>query len=179
MFKVPPSTSNFTVYSILGETDQNGISLKNHRSCKAINSNLLYVWGVLYQTPLRGLGGLRVLKGVQGRPLKSRPLAKKGILNGVCSLYLATYCSYSFWIFWQVIIIRTYGHAFLWPRRSHQKNYSIVKILKQKYCKISVGHQKQGESVALVPDGHIYYVHSEFVNQPLWKFDIDYSQSSK
>ena len=72
----------------------------------------------------------------------------------------------------QVIIIRKYSGAFLWPRRKHQENYSIVEILKQKECKISVGHQKQGESVALVPEGNSYYAHSEFRNQPLWKFDI-------
>lgn len=72
----------------------------------------------------------------------------------------------------QVIIIRLYEGAFLWPRRNHQKDFSIVEILKEQECLISVGIQRQGESVALNPEGNSYFTHSEFVNQTLWKFDI-------
>ena len=74
--------------------------------------------------------------------------------------------------FLQVIIIRLYEGAFLWPRRNHQKDFSIVEILKEQECLISVGIQRQGESVALNPEGNSYFTHSEFVNQTLWKFDI-------
>ena len=75
-------------------------------------------------------------------------------------------------VFLQVIIIRLYEGAFLWPRRNHQKDFSIVEILKEQECLISVGIQRQGESVALNPEGNSYFTHSEFVNQTLWKFDI-------
>ena len=74
--------------------------------------------------------------------------------------------------FLQVIIIRQYHDAFFWPRQKYQEDYSIIEILKQKECRISVGYQEQGESVALVPEGNSYYAHSEHVNQPFWKFDI-------
>ena len=79
---------------------------------------------------------------------------------------------YCFFFFLQVIIIRLYEGAFLWPRRNHQKDFSIVEILKEQECLISVGIQRQGESVALNPEGNSYFTHSEFVNQTLWKFDI-------
>ena len=74
--------------------------------------------------------------------------------------------------FLQVIIIRLYEGAFLWPRRNNRKDSSIVEILKEQECLISVGIQRQGESVALDPKGNSYFTHSEFVNQTLWKFDI-------
>ena len=80
------------------------------------------------------------------------------------------FVSYS--CFLQVIIIRQYHDAFFWPRQKYQEDYSILEILKQKECRISVGYQEQGESVALVPEGNSYYAHSEHVNQPFWKFDI-------
>ena len=90
----------------------------------------------------------------------------QGYIMHLVEIELAIY------FFLQVIIIRKYWNAFLWPRRKNQHKYSIVDILKQKACEISVGHQKQGESVALAPDGKYYYAHSEHQNQPFWKFHI-------
>ena len=78
MFKVRQHTSKFIVYSIRGVNDQNGLSLKNHRRSEAINFNLSYVWGVLYQSPLRGWSGLGVSKGVQAGPPK---MAKMSIFE--------------------------------------------------------------------------------------------------
>ena len=46
------TTPKFIVYSMKGESEQIGSSLKNHRRSNAINFNLTYVWGVLYQSPL-------------------------------------------------------------------------------------------------------------------------------
>ena len=62
----------------------------------------------------------------------------------------------------------------MWPRRKNRtkgKN-SIIDILKEKECLVSVGIQQQGESVALNPEGTSYFTHSEFVNQTIWKYDI-------
>ena len=91
-------------------------------------------------------------------------------LRWLKSLYSRT--TFISFFFLQVIIIRLYEGAFLWPRRNHQKDFSIVEILKEQECLISVGIQRQGESVALNPEGNSYFTHSEFVNQTLWKFDI-------
>ena len=51
----------------------------------------------------------------------------------------------------QVLIIRMYVGAFLWPRTSRSK--SIVEKLRNPECLVSVGMQRQGESVALYPSG--------------------------
>ena len=62
----------------------------------------------------------------------------------------------------------------MWPRRKNRtkgKN-SIIDILKEKECLVSVGIQQQGESVALNPEGTSYFAHSAFVNQSIWKYDI-------
>lgn len=72
----------------------------------------------------------------------------------------------------QVIIIRNYFGAFLWPRRKYRGNKSILDILKEKECVINVGTQTQGESVSLNLEGTSYFTHSEFVNETIWKFDI-------
>ena len=71
-------------------------------------------------------------------------------------------------------MIRTYTGAYLWPRRKNRtssKN-SIIDILKERECLVSVGIQRQGEGVALNPEGTSYFTHSEFVNQTIWKYDI-------
>ena len=62
----------------------------------------------------------------------------------------------------------------MWPRRKNRTNGkdSIIDILKEKECLVSVGIQQQGESVALNPEGTSYFTHSEFVNQTIWKYDI-------
>ena len=43
IFKVPPTTPKFIVYSVKGKNEQISSSLKNHRRIKAINFNLTYV----------------------------------------------------------------------------------------------------------------------------------------
>ena len=43
IFKVMPTTPKFIVYSMKGESEQIGSSLKNHRRSNAINFNLTYV----------------------------------------------------------------------------------------------------------------------------------------
>ena len=74
----------------------------------------------------------------------------------------------------QVIIIRLYIGAFLWPRRPDRTNKGrIVDILRDEdHCFINVGLQRQGESVALDLIGNSYFTHSEHVNQTIWKYDI-------
>ena len=74
----------------------------------------------------------------------------------------------------QVIIIREYSKAYLWPRNSGNQGKSVVDILRSnsKKCQVGVGSNRQGESVALSPDGKSYFTHSEYVNQVIWKFDI-------
>ena len=65
-----------------------------------------------------------------------------------------------------------YIGAYLWPRRSDRAERSIIEILREPECFVSVGIHIQGESVALTPDGTSYYTHSEKVNQPILKFNI-------
>ena len=73
----------------------------------------------------------------------------------------------------QVVIVRLYVGAFFWPRRPRQSSKStIVDILREEECLVSVGMQRQGESVALNPLGTSYFTHSEFVNQSIWQYDI-------
>ena len=73
----------------------------------------------------------------------------------------------------QVIIVRLYFGAFLWPRRPrHSSKSSIVDILREEECIVSVGIQQQGESVALNDLGTSYFTHSEHVNQSIWQYDI-------
>ena len=74
----------------------------------------------------------------------------------------------------QVLIIRLYVGAFLYPRRMDRPDdVSLVDILRDETeCLVSVGMQRQGESVALNPDGTSYFTHSEHVNQPIWRYDI-------
>ena len=61
----------------------------------------------------------------------------------------------------------------MWPRRPRSSSKStIVDILREEECLISVGMQRQGESVALDTLGTSYFTHSEFVNQSIWKYDI-------
>ena len=72
----------------------------------------------------------------------------------------------------QVVIVRLYMGAFLWPKRSRHSTRSIVDILREEECLVSVGMQRQGESVALDPSGSSYFTHSEFVNQTIWQFNI-------
>jgi len=73
----------------------------------------------------------------------------------------------------QVIIVRLYFGAFLWPRRPrHSSKSSIVDIFREEECIVSVGIQEQGESVALNDLGTSYFTHSEHVNQSIWQYDI-------
>ena len=73
----------------------------------------------------------------------------------------------------QVVMIRLYVGAFLWPRRPrYENNDSIVDILREKECLASVGMQKQGESIALSPSGTAYFTHSEFVNESIYRYDF-------
>ena len=71
----------------------------------------------------------------------------------------------------QVIIIRMYQGAFLWPRKGGRAS-SIVDKLRTQECLVSVGMQRQGESVALNPSGTSYYTHSEYVNEKIYRYDI-------
>ncbi len=71
----------------------------------------------------------------------------------------------------QVVIIRLYVGGFLWPRKVGEMR-PILDILKEQQCLISVGMQKQGEGVALNPDGTSYYTHSEGVGQNIWQYRI-------
>ena len=75
----------------------------------------------------------------------------------------------------QVIVIREYGKAYLWPRNSSNYGKSVVDILRSsgQKCQVEVGENRQGESVALSPDGKSYFTHSEYVNQKIWRFDIN------
>ena len=73
----------------------------------------------------------------------------------------------------QVVIVRLYIGAFLWPRRPRvSSKSSLVDILREEECLVSVGMQRQGESVALNALGTSYFTHSEFVNQSIWRYDI-------
>merc|ERR1719270_757444 len=73
----------------------------------------------------------------------------------------------------QVVIVRMYFGAFLWPRRPRDSSKStVVDILHEEPCIVSVGRQQQGESVALNDLGTSYFTHSEFVNQSIWQYDI-------
>lgn len=72
----------------------------------------------------------------------------------------------------QVVMIRLYVGAFLWPRRPRPEHYKMVDILREEECLTSVGMQRQGESVALNPLGVKYFTHSEFVNQSIWEYAI-------
>ena len=67
-----------------------------------------------------------------------------------------------------------YIGGYLWPRTSEKSNASrsIVEILSDVECFVSVGMLTQGESIALNPEGTSYFAHSEEVNQPILKFDI-------
>ena len=69
-----------------------------------------------------------------------------------------------------VVIIREYEKAYLWKSNSGK---SVIDILRGQRCHINVGHNEQGESIALNPDGKSYFTHSEHVNQILWKFTIN------
>ena len=71
----------------------------------------------------------------------------------------------------QVIIIRMYEGAFLWPRTPSFKGV-VDKLRDDQECLVSVGMQKQGESVALDPSGTSYFTHSEYVNQHVYRYDI-------
>ena len=72
----------------------------------------------------------------------------------------------------QVIVIRMYQGAFLWPRNNGRRASSIVDKLRTQECLVSVGMQRQGESVALNPSGTSYYTHSEYVNEKIYRYDI-------
>ncbi len=72
----------------------------------------------------------------------------------------------------QVIIVRQYVGAFLWPNRARPLNTTVIDILKEDSCLISVGVQKQGESIGLNAAGDTYFTHSEFVNQSIWQYNI-------
>ena len=64
-----------------------------------------------------------------------------------------------------------YIGGFLWPRR-RQKPRSIVEILNDLECFVSVGMLTRGESIALNSEGTSYFAHSEGTNQPItakWK----------
>ena len=37
---------------------------------------------------------------------------------------------------------------------------------------VNVGNQRQGESIALNPEGTFYLTHSEYVNETIWKYNI-------
>ena len=71
----------------------------------------------------------------------------------------------------QVVIIRMYEGAFLWPRTPNSKGI-VDKLREDQECLVSVGMQKQGESVALNPSGTSYFTHSEFINQDIYRYDI-------
>ena len=71
----------------------------------------------------------------------------------------------------QVVIIRMYEGAFLWPRTSISKGI-VAKLREDQECLVSVGMQRQGESVALNPSGTSYFTHSEFINQDIIRYDI-------
>ena len=72
----------------------------------------------------------------------------------------------------QVVIIRLYMGAFLWPRNAQGEQRPLLEILKEPQCLISVGLQKQGEGVALSPSGTSYYVHSEGVGENILQYNI-------
>ena len=63
-----------------------------------------------------------------------------------------------------------YNKAFMWYKNGKQ---SIVDAMRESHCVVETGYQKQGESIALTPEGTAYYVHSEHTNQPITKFDIN------
>lgn len=71
----------------------------------------------------------------------------------------------------QVVIIRMYAGAMLWPRRVRQRR-DLVDILREEVCLVSVGMQTQGEGVALDPQGRAYFTHSEYVDEKIWQYDI-------
>ena len=49
----------------------------------------------------------------------------------------------------------------------------MLEILKDKnFCEVNVGNQRQGESIALNPEGTHYLTHSEYVNETIWMYDI-------
>ena len=71
----------------------------------------------------------------------------------------------------QVVIIRQYVGATLWPRTARSKSI-LDKLRDDQGCWVSVGEQRQGESVALNPLGTSYFTHSEFVNEHIYRRDI-------
>ena len=71
------------------------------------------------------------------------------------------------------MIIRTYYKAYLWQRGSRSTERSILEILRdQNFCEVNVGNQRQGESIALNPEGTFYLTHSESVNETIWRYNI-------
>jgi hypothetical protein len=72
----------------------------------------------------------------------------------------------------QVVIIRMYIGAYLWPRRGTNQKIPLIEILREKECRVNVGMQLQGEGIALNLLGTAYYIHSEKINQKVWKYEI-------
>ena len=77
----------------------------------------------------------------------------------------------------QVIVIREYNKAYLWPSDSSNRGKSVVDILRSrvKGCQFqpSVGeYNRQGESVALSPDGKSYFTHGKYSRSNIYRFDI-------
>lgn len=57
-----------------------------------------------------------------------------------------------------MILLRTYVHAYLWPRRPKE---SIDQTLTRPPCSVPLHSESQGESIAFAPDGKGYYTVSE------------------
>lgn len=73
----------------------------------------------------------------------------------------------------QVVIVRIYFGAFLWPRRDRRgRSQRVLDIMREQACFAPVGIQKQGESAAMDLLGQSYYVHSEGVGQEIIRFDL-------
>ena len=52
------------------------------------------------------------------------------------------------------MIVRMYNKAFMWYKNGKQ---SIVDAMKESHCTVETGYQRQGESIALNPEGTAYY----------------------
>jgi len=65
------------------------------------------------------------------------------------------------------VVIRTYTHAYLWSRPEGE---ALWEAFAAPPCRIDLVKERQGESIALTPDGKGFYTVSEGREQPVWAY---------
>lgn len=65
------------------------------------------------------------------------------------------------------VAIRTYTHAYLWSR---PEGKALWEAFAGRPCRLDLVEERQGESLALTPDGKGFYTVSEGLRQPVWAY---------